>query len=223
MSLHSQTTDYGYGRFLTLIIIMLSVSIFHGCAGGKKPSHLIEKYTIEYPSPSFEDLAALDETLQVERFMVAHAFNTDAMVYRPEEFKLDSYSYHRWRVNPGDMITDFLLRDLRAASLFKAVHSYRDTRNARFVVEGGVVDFLEVENNGQRSASLSLSITLLDNDKREITQKIVFQRDYTFSEQIEEKSPKGYVKAMSKAVENTFSAIIPDIYDAVKERQTSPL
>ena len=44
---------------------------------------------------------------------MAQAYNTTAMVYQPSAFKQETYNYHRWRVNPGYLVTDYLARDLR--------------------------------------------------------------------------------------------------------------
>ena len=75
------------------------------------------------------------------------------MVYQPAPFKLQQYQSSTWRVNPGDMVTDYLLRDLRNQKLFKAVFSYREPSTARFALEGEIEQFAEVDETGGQKGS----------------------------------------------------------------------
>jgi cholesterol transport system auxiliary component len=169
----------------SILIMAYAAVILAGCAGGRKPGRLIEQYTLEYSSPSFSEKSPLTETVKVERFTVAEAYNTFDMVYRPDDFKLDTYRYHRWRVSPGDMVTDYLSRDLRESGLFRAVFSWRDVDVTRFVMEGGVTEFVELTASGSHSAVVSLTVTLLDMEQADITKRVVFQKSYRQDKSLE--------------------------------------
>ena len=71
------------------------------------------------------------------------------MLYRQGPFLREAYPAQRWRVGPGDMVTEFLRRDLREAGLFRAVLAERDAEEARFSLTGGVEEFLE---SGEKEA-----------------------------------------------------------------------
>ncbi|MFZ5448044.1 MAG: ABC-type transport auxiliary lipoprotein family protein [Thermodesulfobacteriota bacterium] len=121
----------------------MSLALFlSGCG---KPPVMIHKHLLEYSPPEAARRSPIPEALKVELFSVAQAYNSPAMVYRPDTYQSETYRYHRWRVNPGELVTDFLLRDLRHSGLFKAVFGYGSTPKTRFQLEGAVEEFLEVD------------------------------------------------------------------------------
>jgi ABC-type uncharacterized transport system auxiliary subunit len=200
---------------LRILVVAAVLLFFSGCIGGKR-TNVIEQYTIEYPSPVFAGLSRIDATIRVNLFSVNHAFNSPAMVYRPDPFQQDAYSYSRWIVNPGDMISDYLLRDLRNSGLFSAVFSYSDSEDAGFLLQGSVEKFLEVDGKDSSKAELTLNVTLIDAAQRELTKRIVFQKNYVLSGPLEAKTAAGFAAGMSKAVELFSVQLIKDIYQSVK-------
>ncbi len=121
-------------RVTTVCLLIISL-VWCGCGN---PPMLVQKYLLEYPAPVVQKAAPLDDSLKVEQFAVAQAFNTTAMVYRTSPYTAENYNYSRWRVNPGYLVADYLTRDLRDSRLFKAVLSADSPSKARFSLEGGV-------------------------------------------------------------------------------------
>jgi ABC-type uncharacterized transport system auxiliary subunit len=205
----------GIRNFGKIGILLLFVFIITGCFSRSKPAYMIEHYMFEYASPAAGGLTALSESIKVERFSVNQSFNTQSMVYKPYPFKFKTYNYSRWRVNPADMVTDYLLRDLRNTNLFLAVFSHHDIEKARFIIEGQVQDFLEVAYKNDISTILSVSISLLDVNRKEITGRIVFQRQYKFQEQIREHTPEEFAKGMSINMSRLSEQLVKDIHKAI--------
>jgi len=195
--------------FLTLALLL------SGCG---KPPVTVYKHLLEYPSPALPRLPQVPEGLQVELFSVAQAFNSPAMIYRPSPHQSEAYRYHRWRVNPGQMVTDFLLRDLRQSRSFAAIFGYDRTITTRFLLEGVVEEFQEVNIGESWSAVLAVNITLLDTTKVEITQRVLFQKNYRTEEPITDRTPQGLAAAMSRAMEKLSGTIITDINRAAWTR-----
>ncbi|MFZ5448045.1 MAG: hypothetical protein ACOZFS_05345 [Thermodesulfobacteriota bacterium] len=54
--------------------------------------------------------------------------------------------------------------------------------------------------------------------QQEITQRVVFQKNYRAAEPLIEKTPKGLAAAMSRAMQNLSGAIISDTYQAAWKR-----
>lgn len=220
---------FGPSAYIAIKVIyaLLVAFLLSGCIGGGKPADMVEQYILEYASPMFKNLARIDEGFTVERFSVAQAFNTRSMIYREHPFNYNAYNYHRWRVNPGDMVTDFVLRDARNSGIFKAVFSYRDTKNTRFILEGQVGEFLEIDKKGGRNAALSLTATLLDLRQKEITKRVVFQKTYRSVEPIEKPTARGLAKGMSRAMKKVSEFLIADIHNKILNsmrlhRESSP-
>lgn len=201
-----------------LLIISVLIIGAAGCAGGK-PSTITEYYMLNYGPPVLEKVMPLDESLRIERFSVAQVFNSNTIVFRTGEFGLAAYPYDRWRANPGDMITDYLVRDFRYGGLFRAVFSYRYQEKTRFSLEGSVVEFLEIRQEGSRKASLGINITLLDMNQKEIPQKVVFQKNYSHSAICKEEGSKGLAQGLSNSMEELSRQISNDVYHAVNNMQ----
>lgn len=208
-----------------LVCLSLSGIFFlSGCIERGRNSPMMENYTLEYPSPVYKNLPRLDQSIKVERFSVAKAFNTQSIVFRPEPYKLDTYSSHSWIVNPGFMVCDFLVRDLRNSGLFSGVFSYRDYEEARFILEGSLEEILETDEGSGRSASLTISVALLDLSKSGMPGRLIYQKKYHASEPLGAQTVEGLVKAMSVNMEKLSSLIIRDTYAAIgsMSREKSP-
>jgi len=204
--------------FLSFTLISFLASL-PGCLNLQRPARHVEQYTLEYPSPNPAGTPLPEASLKVERFTEASAFNTSAMIYRPEPFKLDAYQYHRWRVHPADLIGDHLVRDMRQCALFKAVFSHSDAQEGRFLLQGGVEEFFEIEERGQRQAVLAVNVTLLDSSARNLPDRILFQKRYRFQEPLEEKTPRGLAKALSQDMMKFSEALIRDTHEAIRGRR----
>ncbi len=199
------------------LFLLACVFALSGCLPGAKPPQTVELYTMDY-APATPVGEHIDQVLKVDRFATAQSYNTNAMVYRPEGYKMGVYSYNKWRTNPGDMVTDFLARDFRSSGLFRAVFSFRQPDVARFVVEGGVEEFSQSREADGWKAVLHLQVTLLDIDRSDITTRVMFQKRYREAEPIPEKSPDAFAKGMSAAMGKLSTRIMQDVYDAVEGR-----
>ena len=200
------------GKILFIPVLILIVA---GCVGGRIAS-TTEYYTLDYAPPEIRDSTQLNAFLRVERFSVAQVFNSNAMLYRTRSFNLIPFSNDRWRVNPGDIVTDNLIRDIRRAGIFRGVFSYRDTEVTQFVLEGNVTDFLEVEDNGSPKAFLTIYVTLLDLNQKDITRKVVCQKRYSQAVECGERGPGGMAQGLSKSMEQLSGQIISDVHHAIK-------
>ena len=199
---------------LSLLVALLAPSL-SGCG---KPPMLVNQYVLEYPAPVPAGQTRLAEAVQVERFAVAQAFNTNAMVYQPQPFQSQVYNYSRWRANPGYLVTDYLLRDLRHSGLFQGVFGPDSSGKYRFKLEGGVAEFQELDETGAWQAALALTVTLLDTTQEELPQRVVFQKNYRVLEPLPEKTPQGLAQAMSRAMAQVSARIINDTYQAARSR-----
>jgi ABC-type uncharacterized transport system auxiliary subunit len=202
--------------FITLIFYLIPLA---GCLNLQKPARYVEQYILEYPSPEISGVSFIDTSIRVERFTEASAYSTSAMVYRPEPFKLEAYQYHRWRAHPADLVTDFVVRDLKNSALFRAIFSYSDHQDGRFILEGGVEEFLEIDDKNQREALLALSITLVDSSAQEVPNRILFQKRYRFLAPVGENTPRGLAKGMSQAMQKLSESLIRDIHAAIQGRK----
>jgi ABC-type uncharacterized transport system auxiliary subunit len=198
-----------------IIALMLA---FSGCGGLRGRTQVLWKYTLDYPSPAVQGLTPVPAALQVKLFTVVQNYNSTAMVYQPAPFKLQQYQNSKWRVNPGDLVTDYLLRDLRNQKLFRAVFSYREAREARFGLEGEIEQFAEVDEKEGRKAVLSVYVTLLDSSQKDASKMIVCQKNYRVTEPFTGKGPAAFVEGMSRAMAKFSQQLIQDLHHGISLR-----
>lgn len=201
-----------------LVLPLLSMVLITSCSLGAKPSYLVNQYTLEYPSPILKELTSINELVRVEQFSVAQTFNTSAMIYKEGPNLRNVDLYNRWRTKPGEMTTEYLVRDLRNSGLFRGVFSYSDREETRYLLEGQVDEFLEVSEKDGRKAVLGLNVTFLDLKQRDTAEKVIFQRDYKVAEPYTERTSAALAQGMSRAMEKISRQIILDLQNALKSR-----
>ncbi|HEY3277274.1 MAG TPA: ABC-type transport auxiliary lipoprotein family protein [Syntrophorhabdaceae bacterium] len=198
--------------------IILPLLLLAGCFPSSKAPELVEQFTLEYRPPAKISAAPVPVSLKVDRFSVNQTYNNTSMVYRPSPYRLAVYGYTRWRANPGDLITDFLTRDIRNSGIFLGVFTYRDTENARFVIEGGVEEFLEDDEGAAGKAAICLSVSFIDTSEKELTKRLVFQKTYRAAEPLTEQSSRELARGMSVAVKTVSGLILNDVSEALRLR-----
>ena len=201
-------------RYKKIVVLLLGLSLFtFACVQLKKPRNKIEFYSLEYDSPQIKDMKQLPLVIRMNRFSVAPEYNTNRIIYRGSSFKKSEYTYHKWRANPGDLITYFLSRDVKQSRLFKAVIPHDSGFPSSHVLEGSVDEFFERDTKEGWEAVLSLTITLMVENEPDITRRILFQKTYITDKACKLKNPRALAEAMSRAMAEVSGRIIQDIYD----------
>lgn len=196
---------------------LLAALILAGC-GGSAPAVRSLYYSLHYPAPAPQSADKLEATLSVARFSTAPGFNATEMYYGDDQVELAAYNYHRWLVVPGEMIGDFLTRDLAATKHFTAVFSYRDGVSGRFRLQGSVCRFQELDRAAGAEALLEVSATLLDNRQSSVDSRVMFQRWYRATEPMAKKDARSLAEAMSRAAARVSAQIAGDVRRAVGMR-----
>ena len=199
------------------IIIVSSFFLITGCATSGKPQYNVEHYLLNYQAPSWNKLEKLATSVKFNRFSIAAAYNSTNMIFRSDAYSLDSFNYSRWAVSPADMIGDSLFGDMIGSGLFLAVFSRHETDEGRFIISGGIEEFYLRTDKSNKTALISISISMQDSREKETGKRMMFQKKYVREEPLQEPSPRGYCQAASQAMQAISREIISDIYDAVKK------
>jgi ABC-type uncharacterized transport system auxiliary subunit len=206
-------------RSLKIVCACLSLAfISSGCVNLKQPSYKIDYFALEYEPLPVANLKPLPHVLKVTRFRAAPVYNTTQMIYRNGPFRREAYTYHKWRTNPGDLVSSLLERDIQRSGLFKAVISHESRLSASYVLEGSVDEFLESDTEGALQAILTVSTTLVAARERDITKSVLFQKAFHAAMPCEEKSPKAFAEAMSQAMAQVSQDIIRSLHTHLKFR-----
>jgi ABC-type uncharacterized transport system auxiliary subunit len=197
-------------------IVFVVLVLFTGCFQRSKAPYVVEYFTLDYPSPVVPGITPVDGLIRVERFSVAQSFSSTTMSIKPQAYRFDSYQNSRWRVNPGDMIGDLLIRDLRKAALFREISSYQSDRPARFMLDGAIDEFFESDEGSTNNAIFVINVTLLDMNEKEITKIPRFHKMYRYSKALDESSAEGFAKGMSANMALFSEQLIKDLNSVLK-------
>ena len=200
------------------ILIWCLMCLITGCLGGSRPAPLISHYALEYPTPPTLRMEPLASSLRVERFSAARLYAGPEMIIRRGPYRFDPYHEQRWRVSPADLVGDMLRRDLLGSGLFRAVMAARDREETQYLLEGGVEEFLEAEGSGGRSASLAVTVALIDQSQPgKAVRRLLFQKTYRLEEPYTQPGGQGLAAAMSRAMARCSAQVTADIEAALKQ------
>jgi ABC-type uncharacterized transport system auxiliary subunit len=115
------------------------------------------------------------------------------------------------------MLTDSLVRDFQVSGLFRSVFTFRDTEEARFILEGNVEEFMEISVKGEPLASLAIRVACVDTAKQETAPRFVLQKTYSVREPLKDRTPEALARAMSAAMEKVSKQIITDVYQVLQK------
>jgi len=202
---------------IKLLIILLITSIFlTSCISLKQPQQNISYYTISQLDVNPMD-SPLPLTLKVNRFSAAPLYNTIQMIYSDNSYTHNYYSYHKWGVNPGSMISDYLFRGIKQSNSLKAVFPYSSSSSPLYTLNGHIDEFYELDTNDKWEAHLVMTVTLISTKEIDPSKRIILQKTYRSSKKCSKKNPQSLAEAMSQAAAETSSKIIEDIYKELKE------
>ncbi len=200
-------------RHKKIFVLLVGFSLLLGaCLNLKQPSSKIDFYTLEYDPPQISGLNPLPAVIRIERFSVGPIYNTNRIIYRDQSFKREAYVYHKWRTDPGNLVTYLLSRDIQKSGLFKAALSHNSGFLSCYVLEGSVDEFFESDIGKTWKAVLSLSITLVAENESNIGKRILFQKNYHAEEECMQKNPRALAEAMSRAMAKVSQEVIIDVY-----------
>jgi cholesterol transport system auxiliary component len=210
MTQHQKTT-------VILLSFLLSLT---GCLNLKQPRTQINYFTLEYPPPASAAgrFPALDDVIRVKQFSVSPIYNSNRIIYRNKSFQRQAYAYSRWRANPADLVTYYLVRDMQASARFKAVVPPDSGFAASQTLEGTVDDFLEADGEPAWEAVLAVSIVLVDESQLDISRQILFQKSYHTRKPCRQRDPQALAAAMSLAMSELAGRIIDDVYEFLAAR-----
>ena len=204
-------------RHIRLIALtLISAAVLTGCFGRTKPPYTMEQYTLDYTVPKAGEVRPVEELLTVQRFAVAPQFNSPSMMIGTGQYRFETYDYSRWQVNPADMVSGFLLRDITRSGMFKGTYSYYDTELSRYILEGYIEEFGETTDG---KAVVSVRVTLLDTNRQNPVEQVVFQKQYVGSAPVGDRSANGLAAAMSTAMQELSAKLIADTGAALQAQK----
>ena len=212
---------FNKNQMLIFFVIFLFFTVT-SCINFKQPNPELKYYTLEYTSPTYAGKEPLPLIIKLENFKVSPLYDTTGIIYRSDAFERNTYTYHRWSVNPADIVTYLIGRDLKMSDLFSGILLPGERNKDISFRLGGIIDeFYEIDGDNEWRGVLSLSISLTPEGKAKKAGMEIFQKTYSVTEKCEKKNPASLAKALSKAMEKISRQIGEDLYSFIKQGMKS--
>lgn len=142
-------------HWMKLVLVVTVVAMMAGCAGKVKyPNY----YTLNVPPPpdppAPENVRA---SLAVREFRSPVYLHQGAIVYKTSPEQIGFYNYHRWAVDPRDLVTNAVTERVRASGNFAQVGAYDGRRDADYVLSGQLEKLEEIDYEGGVKVAVSIS------------------------------------------------------------------
>lgn len=190
-------------------LFLLSVFLLSACSSSPQ----IQRYQLAVaPQIETSEREVNNLVLAVEPFSADVAYDQDRIVFRSSPYRLDYYHYHRWSAAPALMLADAMRQAYSKSGYFNLVTMGGGAR-ADVVLSGHVtaleeVDITDDEWQGRVWVELQL------RDAR--TGALVWTRAYREEEPVEELTPEGVARAITKAVTRIVRDSTPQIAEVAR-------
>lgn len=198
-----------------LVTSLAILVLLTGCIGLNNTSPQIDFYTFEYEPPDAAPAVTTAYILKIDGFHVSSVYDDDRLLIRSQAFKRNEYTQQRWRANPGDLVADYLARDLARTAYFHAVVRTEPVPDYSHLLTGTIEEFYQHKDGDQWQAILSLNVMLVDEASVPGDGTVLFQQRYAFREPVSDQTPVGFVAGMSLAMRKLSEMLINDIAEAL--------
>jgi ABC-type uncharacterized transport system auxiliary subunit len=146
----------GMKKHLAAVLFTLAVSIvLVGCMGKVKyPSY----YTLNLPpAPDPPAQEGLRASLAIREFRSPGYLRQGAIVYKTSPEQIGFYNYHRWAVDPRELVTNAVADHLRASGNFAQVKMYDGHSDVDYLLSGRLEKLEEVDYEGGVKVEVAIS------------------------------------------------------------------
>jgi len=133
-------------RLIAISFTLAALIALASCGGAMKyPNY----YTLHVPPPPDPPAPeGVRASLAVREFRSPTYLHQGAIVYKTSPEQIGFYNYHRWAVDPREVVTNAVTERLRASGNFKQVKPYDGRSDVDYVLSGRIEKLEEVDYEG---------------------------------------------------------------------------
>ncbi len=169
------------------VLLAAACLIAGGCA-----AHRIQYYQISV-SPAPPALVPTGPSLLVGHIATPKALQDSRIRYHVGANEVGAYEYHRWTDEPGTMVKEALIHELRASDRYSAVQETGASAHGDYSLRGRLVEFAELDDHGiQTRVSLDLEL------RETATGRLVWNQMLTHDDPVESKKVSAVVQSLDR-------------------------
>ena len=198
-----------------------AVLLLTGCFFGRTIE--TKYYALDYiPSPTPERLkkGPYPFSVRLRDPTIAEAYKRSQIVYRQSAYQMQFYAYHLWVVDPDRMISDLLIKHLRAARLFENASRSVEATRPDFQLTTDIQAIEEYDGPSTWYAHLAIEYQLLDDS----TGQVVWKQSYDLRKAVGQQEPVFIVRELTALLESIHNQLTIDLekyLETVKPRPTA--
>ena len=185
-----------------LVCIVLGSALVSGCIGGVKyPNY----YTLQIapvldPPPKGDTLPSL----AVRGFQAPGYLRQGPIVYRVSPEQIGFYEYHRWAVDPRQVITNAVVQRLAASGSFARVTLYDGHDDVDYILSGRLDALDETDYEGGVAVEVGLSAQVTESRSG----KTIWTNSASDTVKVERRNVPGIVSEMSNLADHTIEKLL---------------
>jgi ABC-type uncharacterized transport system auxiliary subunit len=193
-------------KSLAMTLVALStIAVLAGCAGKVGRTNY---YTLNVPAPPDPPAAEnAHTTVAIREFRAPAYLRQGAIVYKPSPEQIGFYAYHRWAVDPCDLVTDSINDRLGATGTFSHVKRYDGQPDADYVISGRLEKLEEIDYEGGVKVEVAVSAQMTKLD----TGTIVWSKAVSEVGEVNQHDVPTVVSAMSHTMERAIEKLLTPV------------
>ena len=142
-------------RLIAISFVLTALITLAGCGGAVKyPNY----YTLHVPPPPDPPVQeGVRASLAVREFRSPTYLHQGAIVYKTSPEQIGFYNYHRWAVDPREVVTNAVTDRLRASGNFIQVKSYDGRSDIDYILSGRIEKLEEIDYDGGVKVEIAIS------------------------------------------------------------------
>jgi ABC-type uncharacterized transport system auxiliary subunit len=124
----------------------MALIVLAGCGGAVKYPDYYALHIPPPPDPPAQE--GVRASLAVREFRSPTYLHQGAIVYKTSPEQIGFYNYHRWAVDPREVVTNAVTERLRASGNFKQVKPYDGRSDVDYVLSGRIEKLEEIDYEG---------------------------------------------------------------------------
>ena len=136
-------------------LVLTALMTLAGCGGAVKYPNYYALHIPAPPDPPAQE--GVRASLAVREFRSPTYLRQGAIVYKTSPEQIGFYNYHRWAVDPREIVTNAVVERLRASGYFTQVKSYDGRSDVDYVLSGTIEKLEEVDYEGEVKVEVAIT------------------------------------------------------------------
>ncbi len=145
---------------IAISFVLATLFALAGCGGAVKYPNYYALHVPPPPDPPAQE--GVRASLAVREFRSPTYLHQGAIVYKTSPEQIGFYNYHRWAVDPREVVTNAVTDRLRASGNFTQVRPYDGRSDIDYVLSGRIEKLEEVDYEGGVKVEAAISAQMIN-------------------------------------------------------------